>query len=88
MRANTVWRKKSGLIIRFSGRGQRLSRLVNAATRALISNPRGGHWGKVVWGLINAVASTRPPLKVLSFQLRSIRRLWGSTKTIDIRLKW
>jgi hypothetical protein len=58
------------------------------ATQVLIANSRGRPWRQSVRALLGAVAPTIATLKALSFKVRSTRRFWGSSTTIDIRLKW
>ena len=66
----------------------RLFRLVAMTAHWLAERPIGARLGKSLRGLINAhVPATATP-KALSFNLRSIRRLWGTTLTIAFRLKW
>ena len=66
---------------------KRLSRLVATVVGWLAEQHTGGRLGKGLRGIVNAYAPSAAP-KALSFNLRSIRRLWGSTLTIGIRLKW
>ncbi len=63
------------------------SRIAAIAADWLAGHHIGGPAGKGLRTLLKAYAPAAAP-KALSFKLRSIRRLWGSTLTIGIRLKW
>jgi len=93
MQALQAWRKKrnttKSALSRLSYEPKRrLSHLVATTTLWLVARHIGGHLGKGLRALANAYAPPAATPKALSFKLRSIRRLWGSTLTIGIRLKW
>jgi hypothetical protein len=48
----------------------------------------GGHLNHGLRGIIKAYAPSAPTPKDMSFKLKSIRRLWGSTLSIGLRVKW
>lgn len=82
-----IWRKKAGLFKPLRPE-RRLARVVTRATQLLMAEYSGGHWRKSVGSVLNAIAPATITLKALSFKLRSARRFWGSSTSIDIRLKW
>ncbi len=95
MQAMQIWRRKrsarnpKNTAFRRPSRGLKkpLPRLVATAAHWLAERHVGGHLGKGLRGIIDAYAPSAVP-KALSFDLRSVRRLWGSTLAIGIRLKW
>ncbi len=94
MKAIQAWRKKRSArtlktAFRRPARGPEkpLSRLAAAAARWLAERHVGGYLGKGIRGIADAYVPSAVP-KALTFDLRSVRRLWGSTLAIGIRLKW
>lgn len=67
----------------------RLARVVVAGLHWLAERRIGGPAGSGLRALLHACTpSPAASPKALSVKLRSIRRLWGSSLTIGIRLKW
>jgi hypothetical protein len=67
---------------------KRLARLVATTGLWLVDRRMGGYLGKGFRVLLNAYAPLSTTPKALTFKLRSIRRYWGSTLTVGIRVKW
>jgi hypothetical protein len=93
MQSLQAWRNKRdtpkpapGRLCRKPKRG--VPRLAAQALRWLLEHRAGGSLGKGVRALLEAYTPPAATPKALSFKLRAIRRLWGSTLTVGIRLKW
>ncbi len=94
MQAIQAWRKKRNAralktAFRRPARGPEkpLPRLTAAAARWLAERHVGSFLEKGLRGIVDAYVPSAVP-KTLTFDLRSVRRLWGSTLAIGIRLKW
>jgi len=93
MQAMQAWRKKRSAhklktVFRHPSGGQNppfTSLIANGAR--WLAERHSGHIGKGLRGVVDAYVPSAMP-KALVFDLRSVRRLWGSTLTIGIRLKW
>lgn len=98
MRAIKTWRKKPTprnriktafrRLAKHPETPRRLSRIAATLAHWLVEHHIGGRAGKSLLALFATHAPGAATPKALSFSLRSIRRLWGSTLSIGIRLKW
>lgn len=65
-----------------------VERIATTFLRWLVPARRGAARGSLLRTLLDAYTPLPAAPKALSFQLRSVRKLWSSTLSIGIRLKW